>query len=705
MLARGILPVEAASTYTVDSTGDQSDDNPGDDSCHTAVNTCTLRAAIQEANAHSGDDIINFGISGSGLHTIQPASALPDVTGEVVINGYSQTGSAVNTAVSPNPFNGTLTIELDGQNAGTASGLNFGSGSSGSAARGLVINRFEEDGIRISTDNITVQGNYLGTNNTGLTALGNNGGIQQGTNDSDNAQIGGLDPEDRNIISGNTQCGSSPNTNSDNWVYEGNYIGPDAAGTGALGNGSTSGCGGLSIDNNEGTIIGGTSPGATNVISGNGGGGVQPDNTDGTTVQGNLIGTDYTGTVDLANGADGVSFSQTNTNGVVGGTSIAARNIISANTGYGVTINQGGSGIVVQGNYIGTDITGTQPLGNGTAGVRILGASNNIVGGTSSSARNIISANNEQGILILGTGPFGGADASNNVVQGNYVGTDVNGQVQSGLGNVIMGVAFVAAPSENLVGGITTGSGNLIAGNGSGIFNAGFVGADEDLNNAFLGNSIHSNSGGPVTTLGIDLANTLDGSSFTNTGVTANDAGDTDISTNHYMNFPVISSISSSNGTATITYSLDINDTETGATGYRIEFFANDSADASGHGQGQTYIGADTVSGDVTNRQVTITLPSGISGSKYISAVTTMTTNSTNSGFGHSSEFAANVQATLVAATESGGSGSSSSASSIGLADTGDNEKQILLIATLLLMAGTVGSGVYLRRRETSISK
>lgn len=238
------------------------------------------------------------------------------------------------------------------------------------------------------------------------------------------------------------------------------------------------------------------------------------------------------------------------------------------------------------------------------------------------------------------------------------------------------------------------------------------------LNNSILGNSIHDNTGGSISSLGIDLlGNTNDFATFSDAGVTANDAGDADVTSNVLMNFPVIQSVTSTNGTATITYSLDINDAEPGATGYRVEFFANDSDDPSGHGQGQTYLGSDTVAGDVTGQQVTITLPNGVDGSKYITATTTMT-DASDDGFGHTSEFAENVQATLIAATEesndggpdSGGSSGSSSSSSSSttssdpLADTGQNTHPLILLSSILLTSGlALATYTYNKQRRKNV--
>jgi hypothetical protein len=162
------------------------------------------------------------------------------------------------------------------------------------------------------------------------------------------------------------------------------------------------------------------------------------------------------------------------------------------------------------------------------------------------------------------------------------------------------------------------------------------------------------------------------------------------------MNFPVISSVTSTNGQATITYDLDINDAEAGATGYRVEFFANDSADPTGYGQGQTYLGYDTVAGDVSGKQVTITLPAGVDGSKYITATTTMIDNSTD-GFGHSSEFSADVQATLVPVVPTP---SPTPTPANILATTGRNMRWILPLAIALITIGGFALFVVYKKRQ-----
>ncbi|MCB9822657.1 CSLREA domain-containing protein [Candidatus Nomurabacteria bacterium] len=550
-----------AATLTVNSTADTSDASAGDGSCATAGAVCTLRAAIEEANVLAGADTINFNIAGTGVHTLTPASAYDTITQSVTIDGYSQPGSAVNTAVSPNPFNGTLTIEIDGTNAGGSSNGLF-IDSSDVTIRGLVINRFEYSGIRLES--------------------GNNSNI----------------------------------------VISGNYIG-----------------------------------------------------------------TDPNGLADLGNVLDGIEYQSSGTGNLVGGTTASARNILSGNSGSGLRSISGGSNLLIQGNYFGLDANGVGILpndGNPSGGnIAISGSSNFTIGGSTVYDRNVVSGSPSGFVFYQSTGMK---------VQGNYLGTNANGSVQTGFGNSVSAIIFVGDSQNNLIGGANSGEGNIVAGNGAGVMVGDLFGSFLALNNSIIGNSIHSNSGGSISTLGIDLlGNTDDFANWSDAGVTANDAADPDVTSNVLMNFPVITSITSSNGQATITYDLDINDAEPGATGYRVEFFANDGADPSGHGQGQTYLGSETVAGDVTNRSTTIALPSGVSGSKYITATATMT-DASDDGFGHTSEFAENVQATLVA------SGTSSSSPN-SLADTGQNINPIILLSLLLLTSGLAVTA-YQRRRS-----
>src|SRR5262249_2858634 len=154
--------------------------------------------------------------------------------------------------------------------------------------------------------------------------------------------------------------------------------------------------------------VGGTAAGARNVISGNSNVGVLL-NGSGNLVQGNFIGTDATGTTALPN-VDGVFI--TSGGNTAGGAAPAAGNTMLCNTNYGSGI-VGGSGNLVQGNFIGTDATGTAALPN-TDGVLINSSSGNTLGGAVAGASNLISGNTNYGVVLLSSG---------NTIQGNRIGT------------------------------------------------------------------------------------------------------------------------------------------------------------------------------------------------------------------------------------------------------------------------------------------
>ncbi len=452
----------------------------------------SLREAILYANSNVDTDTISFNISGAGVHTIQPTTALPDITEAVIIDGTTQPG-VVSTPL----------IELDGTNAGAgALGLKIKAG--GSTVKGLAINRFSGSGIRLVNGNGNlVVGNFIGTSADGATDQGNAGDGVQVIN-SDNNTIGGTTAAERNLISGNERYGVSIDAASTGNVIEGNLIGTNLAGTGDLGN-TLSGVLILSASN----TIGGTAAGAGNVISGNDQHGVYLTTAAVTSnlVQGNYIGTDVNGTADLGNTLSGVQIDGGASSNTIGGTTAAARNVISGNNQYGVrlqtftTTNNN-----VQGNYIGTDVNGTAAIGNSLSGVQV-NATGNTIGGTAAGAGNLISGNVQHGVLIQG-----GSNVANNV-QGNLIGTDVNGTAD--LGNTLDGVQVLNS-SGNTIGGTTVGARNIISGNnGNGVELTG----SGSSGNSVLGNHIGTNLAGTA-----DLGNTLSGVLVTSA---TNDIGST----------------------------------------------------------------------------------------------------------------------------------------------------------------------------------
>jgi trimeric autotransporter adhesin len=230
----------ATTTFTVNSASDLQDINLADGVCDADFaigNLCTLRAAIQHANATTGADVINFSI-GSGLQTKTPSSALPPITDQVTIDGYTQPDSSVNTLAKGT--NAKLTIKLDGTGAGSGTdGLAIQ--AKDTAVKGLVINDFGARGIVFlgasDADGAKIEGNFIGTNPAGTVAEGNREGLNMTANS--NVTVGGTSLATRNLISGNQVSGvaifgQDIGTNN---VVRGNLIGTDKNATGDLGNG------------------------------------------------------------------------------------------------------------------------------------------------------------------------------------------------------------------------------------------------------------------------------------------------------------------------------------------------------------------------------------------------------------------------------------------------------------------------------------
>lgn len=500
--------------------------------------TGSLRAAITAANRTAGTTI-RFNIPRSdpnfspatGTWTIRPTSTfLPSLTADrTLIEGLSQGNNQGDT----NP-NGPE-IEVNGSSLPDdtfVSGLVID--ASNCVVRGLVINGFEDDaGIGIGAFNSPgkrnnlVEACYIGTNFNATAAVPNGNGVII-ANGARNNTIGGVQSTfTRNIISGNTGFGiviEDVGTMAN--LVAGNFIGTNRTGTAALPNGRIGVFIAEGAENNFIGSGGGTNAASRNVISSNIDYGVLIDGggTDGNHVEGNIIGPNAAGTA-LLTGANqkpdisGVEIAGGAKNNIIGGTSASERNIISGNGENGVQIRDTQStGNVVQGNYIGVDITGTRALGNANNGV-LIGASNNSVGGTASGARNVISGNASIGVLLIG------ASAKGNVVQGNHIGTNAAGT--GAIANRSHGVALLDGAQNNLIGGTTTGAGNVISGNVvngvaiGGSSGSGPQGGANTKNNRVQGNFIGTNALGtsaiPNQSPGIAIAtaannNTIGGS-------------------------------------------------------------------------------------------------------------------------------------------------------------------------------------------------
>ncbi|HEX8834868.1 MAG TPA: NosD domain-containing protein, partial [Abditibacteriaceae bacterium] len=448
------------------------------------TNAGSLREGLDFANSNTDTTNINFAIPGTGVQTISPLSALPVITSPVVINGYSQTGSSVNTAGAGTGKNTVLQVELNGTNAGNAHGLHITAG--GSTVRGLAINRFQQNGIFLQTrGGNTVAGNFLGTDATGILARGN--GAHGVASFSDNNLIGGSTAEAGNLISANGLNGVAIE-NSTSTVVSGNFVGTDLSGTAPLGNFAP----GVALAGSTDTVIGGTSVRQRNLISGNRSRGIAIFGAStGTRVINNYIGTDITATDDLANDDYGIIIFDANDN-TVGGATSAFRNIISGNASAGIFIDTTATRNTVAGNYIGVNRLGDVKIPNGSDGVLVT-APGNIIGEAGSG--NLISGNPGSGVAL-------GGNAINTKVQSNLIGTDAAGTGDIGNGD---GIRISATATGTIIGGSTTGLGNIISGNDS----TGIT-LDGASDITVQGNSIGltlTGAAGPVNGRGIVLSN------------------------------------------------------------------------------------------------------------------------------------------------------------------------------------------------------
>src|SRR5205085_6799214 len=207
---------------------------------------------------------------------------------------------------------------------------------------------------------------------------------------------------------------------------------------------------------------------------------------------------------------------------------------------------------------------------------------------------------------------------------GNLIGTTATGN--AALPNAI-GVIITGSSQNNTIGGAAAGAGNVIAFN-----NDDGVSISSGTGNSVRANAIHDN-GTTATQLGIDLGPD---------GVTPNDAGDPDTGANNLQNFPVLTSAVTSGGNTTIQGTLN----STTNTQFTIEFFANPACDASGNGEGQTFLGSTLVTTDASgnatiNTSLAVNVPAG-------QAVTATATDPDN----NTSEFSACQTVTTLSATD-----------------------------------------------------
>jgi Bacterial Ig-like domain (group 3) len=526
-----------------------------------AISALSISQDALVSGALSTPNTIDFAIAGTGPFVIEPSTALPAITSPVVIDGYSQAGAHPNTNGPGQAKNTVIQIELDGAMASGANGLDIQAGDS--TVQGLAIGGFSGGAgilLEMQTGDL-IQGDFIGTDASGTSSLPNAGGIQD------------------------THRYTEPTGSFIPVVYAGS------------------------------NTIGGTAAGAGNVISGNLGVGLDlagvflllGDNATVTDlVEGNFIGTDVTGSRALFNLGGGINDAGGGPS-TIGGTAAGAGNVISGNTGTGLVISGyfvGGSGPgpamvfdsqdLVQGNLIGTDVTGSRPLPNAVDGIQAGGAGITI-GGTTAGAGNVISGNSSNGLAIA-NGSGGAVNGVTSVlIEGNRIGTDLEGT--GPLPNAGAGILVYNSSGYDTIGGTAAGAANIIADNGG----AG-VTIDSGIATAFpprfliSGNSIYANG---------------------NLGINYFPVPATDFAAAP----PAIQSVTASGAGSLIIGTVSGYPSST----YTVEFFSNVTPDPSGAGQGQTYLGSITYTTDATGNATFDFLSASPLLGQYVSATSTLT--------------------------------------------------------------------------------
>lgn len=506
-----------------------------------------------------------------------------------------------------------------------------------------VISGNDADGIRIEglgTNSNTVQGNYVGTDVTGSTALKNeNSGIAVFWDSAQN-MIGGDLPGEGNLASGNRFDGIQFGKSNDNHV-RGNMVGLASDGATPIPNQAS----GISMFQGSGNVIGSTA--SRNIIAGNAVSGIYLYfETQNNTIIGNYIGTDKTGTLDRGNTQHGIHVDNVAGNKIGGGSDNQA-NLIAGNNLIGVFVRGSlATSNVIQGNRIGTNHLGTSPISNASGGVVIANAANNTVGtdgngSTDDQEGNLISGNGQSGIRVT--------NSTGTRIAGNHVGTDVSGELP--LGNQ-SGITLDALSSMNVIGtnadGISDGlEGNLVSGNtlraiviiqsdnnwvagntiglnasrtlpvpnaGDGVnitaSNRNVVGFHPDVGI----NSVQTNVIAFNLRAGIGLTlngsrNLLRGNSLfdngsigidhdtTSGGIQPNDPLDADVGANDRLNFPLIRRVVTGASTRVVG-ELDGLPSST----QNVDFYANTNVDPTGHGEGKRWLGTHAVNTDANGK-------------------------------------------------------------------------------------------------------
>jgi hypothetical protein len=588
---------------------------------------------------------------GASLNTIGgTTSAAEDVILGNKSYGVYITGTGTNSNVVEGDAIGTDMSEL---HANDGSGKSYGNGLSGvavdSGAQGNyiigtatapeVIANNGGDGVLFSgsgTDYNDVYGVNVGNDKNGANALPNAGdGVAVGGGAQSNNV--GFTYGAQNTISGNAGNGVSlSGQGTDKNLVVNNLIGLAKGGSSALGNGGD----GVLVDGQASdNSIGYAYAGSNNVISGNKTWGVyiSDSGTDGNSVANNDIGTNSAGTAAVPNANNGLDIVNSAADNTVGGTTPAARNVISGNSNEGVLIGLGATGNLVEGNFIGTDYTGTKPLGNILDGVYVgLGAVNNTIGTASASSfsqYNVISGNGTNGILVSDSGTSGTS------INGNLIGTNAAGT--GAVPNANDGVLVLGGTSGTTIGGTNALEElNFIAGNdangievdapNTGIYftTVGLGVGGQSLGNGGSGLLVNGVAG---VNLQLDtIANSAGYGIWTTNGATNDSFRDSDIYNNAKGGIleqgnaspipaPVLTSVTSVNGQTTISGTITAPTFENATLS--LDFFSSPASTPAGNVQGETYIGeANVTTNAFGDASFTVTISTTVSAGSFVTA-------------------------------------------------------------------------------------
>ncbi len=561
----------------------------------------SLRDAISRANATPGLDTVVFDIptTDPGYNSTTGAWTITTrsqltITEALVLDGYTQPGAQQNTNPVGQGLNTVLKIVLHFETPLANAGLSV---AGNCTIRGLVFNgAVATDLLSLSDGTNQVEGNFFGTD-----AAGHEGTL--------------------NFANANASYAIETGTSS--------------------------------------TTVGGLFPRQRNLFAGRTL--IAVGNPKNCTIQGNLFGTTSAGDASQPLKMALLLGAGNQIGGTVAGAGnvfVSSAELFTIDCEADVPNTQGAGSNVIEGNFIGTDVTGENALGAAAGGI-FLGSNFNRVGGSGFRQGNVISGNSIGGIRIGG---------QHNMVRGNRIGLQANADdsLGNGYGILVVGDFFHSA-SGNQIGGTNDDEGNVIAGNsGIGVVLPGpgtsglFPGQA-----AILGNTIYDNGG-----LGIDLGDD---------GVTPNDP-DPQVGPNSYQNYPELTSALFFNGKVKVNGSL-----QSAANGtYRVEFFADYAADSSGFGEGRFFLGSESVTTDANGAGTFSALLIYPRGTGVVSATAT-DANGNTSEFAHSIAIAQKPAQLL-------------NVSSRALVQTGDN----VLIAGMITL-GIDQKKVIIRARGPSL--